>query len=54
MQHILDLDITQLEPSILMLMYLHYKFHIRKGLFVRAMELLVEGYSVKSVVTKYI
>ena len=51
MRHILDLDITQHESSVLMMRYLHYKCHMRKGLFVRKMEVLVEGYSVKGVVT---
>ena len=54
MRHIFDLDITQPESSVLMLRYLHNKFHMRKGLFVRTMEVLVEGYSVKGVFTKYI
>jgi hypothetical protein len=54
MQHILDLDITQLESTVLMLWYLNYKFHIWNGFFVCTMEVLVEGYAVKVVVTKYI
>jgi len=55
MRHILDLDITQLESSKLMLRYLHYKFHITKGLLICPYKGSVGGMICsQGVVTKYI